>query len=283
MNMNNKFNFSILASAVLRILILTALVGLAFLKLSPVRAAGTIYDNTDAGWTYTGTWTASTGVAGAYNNTFKYTGTTGDKATFTFSGTQFILTYTQNTNRGNIEVRVDGNLVTTINANGSLLFQKTYTSPTYASGTHTVEFRNMGGPGAYIDIDAIQILSSAAPGAGTYDNTDGNWTYTGTWTASTGVAGAYNNTFKYTGTTGDKATFTFSGTQFVLIYTQNTNRGNIEVRVDGNLVTTINANGALSFQRTYTSPTYASGTHTVEFKNAGGPGIYIDIDAIHIQ
>ena len=157
MNMNNKFNFSILASAVLRILILTALVGLAFLKLSPVRAAGTIYDNTDAGWTYTGTWTASTGVAGAYNNTFKYTGTTGDKATFTFSGTQFVLIYTQNTNRGNIEVRVDGNLVTTINANGALLFQKTYTSPFYANGTHTVEFKNAGGPGIYIDIDAIQI------------------------------------------------------------------------------------------------------------------------------
>ncbi|MBE7434424.1 MAG: hypothetical protein HS100_10940 [Anaerolineales bacterium] len=282
--MKKYINISHWLAAVFRVCIVAVLVAVTFIYTIPVKAAagaGT-YDNTDGNWTYTGTWTASTGVAGAYNNTFIYSGTTGNTATFMFSGTQFIFTYTQNTNRGNIEVRVDGNLVTTINANGALQFQKTYTSPTFASGMHTVEFRNAGGPGIYIDIDAIQILDGAAPGAGTYDNTDGNWTYTGTWTASTGVAGAYNNTFIYSGTTGNTATFMFSGTQFIFTYTQNTNRGNIEVRVDGNLVTTINANGALQFQKTYTSPTFASGTHTVEFRNAGGPGIYIDIDAIQI-
>jgi hypothetical protein len=52
---------------------------------------------------------------------------------------------------------VDGKKITTIHANGDLIFQKTYTSPIYLARTHTVQFRNAGGGEGYIDIDAIQI------------------------------------------------------------------------------------------------------------------------------
>jgi hypothetical protein len=82
---------------------------------------------------------------------------TGDTASFTFSGTQFILTYTMNAVRGNMEIYVDGYKVATLNANGVQTFKKTYTSPVFAVGTHMVQVRNAGGGGGYADVDAIEI------------------------------------------------------------------------------------------------------------------------------
>ncbi len=117
-----------------------------------------IYDDTYFNWSYVGSWTAYNGI-GPYDNTTHYTSTVGDTATFTFSGTQFILTYTQNTDRGSIGVNVDGSQVATINANGTLQWQKTYASPNYPSGTHVVQLTYIGG-GNYIDVDAIRILAN---------------------------------------------------------------------------------------------------------------------------
>ena len=254
---------------------------------SPSAAASTIsvpttgpgiYDDTDPNWVYSGTWTAST-PGPAYNSSLHYTMTPGDTASFTFSGTDFTLYYTQYTNRGNIQVFMDGSLtpLTTINANGALLWQKTYTSPTFAPGTHTVVFKDGGPSGSTIDIDAIQIRA-------TYDDTDSNWVYTGAWTAST-PGPAYGSTLHYTLTPGDTASLAFTGTQFTFYYTQYSNRGNIQVFLDGSLtpLVSINASGVLIWQKTYTSPTFAPGAHTVVFKHGGPSGTTIDIDAITIR
>ena len=239
-----------------------------------------IYDDVDPGWNYTGSWASANGFGGAYNSSLHYTAIVGDAATFMFSGTQFKLTYTQDTNRGNIDVYVNGNKIATINANGTFVWQKIYTSPIFLAGTHVVQFKHAGG-GTYIDIDALQILNSPAPGAGTYDDIDGNWAYTGTWASGSGFSGAQDGTLHYTAASGDTATFVFSGTQFILSYTQDVNRGDIGVYVDGSLVTTIHAAGTFQWQEVYISPVYTSGTHTVQLKHAGG-GTYIDVDAIQI-
>jgi len=91
--------------------------------------SASIYDDTDPAWVYTGSWTAYNGSLAFANHTTHYTTAVGNIASFTFTGTQFILTYTQSTDRGNIEVFVDGSKVATIRAKGSLAFQQTYTSP----------------------------------------------------------------------------------------------------------------------------------------------------------
>ena len=240
------------------------------------------YDDTDTNWTYDGSWLAYSGSEPYANNTTHYTSSVGDKASFTFSGTQFILKYTQAPNRGNINVYVDGSQVAPINANGVLTFQKTYTSPIFPAGTHFVQFKHVaGGVGAYIDVDAIEILSTAAPGVGVYDDTHANWSYSGFWVAYSGPASYANNTTHYTAGEDNTASFTFNGTQFILTYTQALNRANIDVYVDRVRVATINANGALAWQKTYTSPVFPAGTHFVEFKHGGG-GTYIDVDVIEI-
>jgi hypothetical protein len=240
-----------------------------------------VYDDAHAAWTYSGAWTAYSG-AGPYSNTMHYTNSVGASATFMFNGTQFVLTYTAHPNRGSFEVWVDGALVTTVNAySASLTWQRTYTSPVFSLGVHTVEIKNTNTPvGSYIDVDAIQII--APIGAGVYDDTHTAWTYSGVWTAYSG-AGPYANTLHYTNNMGASATFVFNGSQFVLTYTAHPNRGSFEVWVDGVLVTTVNAYSAsLAWQRTYTSPVYSAGIHTVEVKYAGSAGMYTDTDAIWI-
>ena len=145
-----------------------------------------VYDNADGNWSYNGSWVAFSGSAPYTNNTTNYTAGVGDTASFTFSGTQFILTYTQAPNRGDIDVYVDGNRVATINATGSLAWQKTYTSPVFPAGTHVVEFKHAGGGGAYIDVDAIQVLATLAPGVGVYDDSNTNWSYSSGWASYDG-------------------------------------------------------------------------------------------------
>ncbi len=79
-------------------------------------------------------------------------------ATLVFAGTQFTLTYTGHPNRGQVHVYVDDVNVGTINQyNPSLTWQRTWASPTFANGTHTVKL--VHATGSIADIDAIQIIA----------------------------------------------------------------------------------------------------------------------------
>ena len=118
-----------------------------------------VYDDANAAWTYAGTWSTWSGT-GPLNNTMHYSNATGANASFTFQApAKFVLTYSTNTNRGNIMISVDGGTPVPVNSYGSAVWQKTYASLAYAdSGAHTVTISTPG-DGKYIDIDAIQILA----------------------------------------------------------------------------------------------------------------------------
>ena len=62
-------------------------------------------------------------------------------ASFVFQApAKFVLSYTTYSNRGSIEVWVDGSLLTTLNANSaSLTWQKTYTSPSYSDSDSHID------------------------------------------------------------------------------------------------------------------------------------------------
>ncbi len=247
---------------------------------SPTPQGVGIYDDTDPNWTYTGSWSQAT-TTGPYNGTDKYTNNGIATASFTFSGIGFTLKYVKASNRGNIEVWVDGTKVDTINAySTALTWQAPYTKSGLTNDVHTVVFKHGGPSGSFIDIDAIQIFA-AAP-AGIYDDTDPAWTYTGSWTPAT-TTGPYNGTDKYTNNMASTASFTFIGTGFIFKYVTASNRGNIQVWVDGVQVDTINAySSALTWQVTYTKSGLANSVHTVVFKHGGPGGYFIDIDSIQV-
>ena len=125
---------------------------------SPTPMGVGTYDDTHAAWTYTGVWT-SVSTSGPYNGTDKYSNDPTATASFTFTGGSFNFTYLKYSNRGNIEVWIDGVKVDTINANGpTLTWQSLYTKSGLSAGTHTVVFKHGGPSGTFIDVDAIQIL-----------------------------------------------------------------------------------------------------------------------------
>jgi hypothetical protein len=240
--------------------------------------AGT-YDDRNANWIYTGPWTAYTG-SGPASNTSRYVSTNGSQAQISIDGSKFIFTYVKAANRGLIDVYVDGNKVGTINARSTTTtWQATWTSPLLTPGIHLVSFIHVGANGTYIDVDKIQVLD--AVGAGTHDDTNVNWVYTGTWTSYPGT-GPAGDTDHYTNVVGNEAQLIFTGTGFTLTYVKASNRGSIDVYVDGDKVGTLNARSTTTvWQQVWISPTFTSGTHVVRFVHAGG-GTYIDIDAITI-
>jgi hypothetical protein len=137
------------------------------------------------------------------------------------------------------------------------------------------------GPTPTATVTSTSTPTQTPVGAGTYDDSHSAWIYSGVWTIYTG-SGPAGNTMHYTSTPGDHAELLFNGTKFTLTFAKFSNRGLIDVYVDGAFVETINANTpTLAWQQIYTSPSYPAGNHTVRFVHAGS-GTYIDIDAIQI-
>jgi hypothetical protein len=124
---------------------------------STVLGAG-IYDDSNSGFTYSGSWLNYSG-AGPYNNTLHYTQTVGATASFSFNGTGFKIFYTTASDRGTFEVWVDGVLVATVNANTSTVsWQHKYVSPAFAADTHTVQIRHVGPTGTTVDLGAATVF-----------------------------------------------------------------------------------------------------------------------------
>jgi hypothetical protein len=115
------------------------------------------YDDTNDVWTYSGAWVALPSVIGAYNDTLHYSGTTNDYAEIAIDGSQVILSYTGLSNRGDIDVYVDGAKVDTFSQYASTLqWQETWTSADLGAGSHTLKF--VLASAGYFDLDAIEVL-----------------------------------------------------------------------------------------------------------------------------
>jgi hypothetical protein len=115
--------------------------------------------------------------------------------------------------------------------------------------------------------------------AGTYDDTDAAWTYSGNWATYNGT-GPYADTLHYSTTVGDSAEVHFTGEQFSLTYTALADRGVVDLYVDDVKVVTLNEGGPGSWQQRWFSDPLASGNHTLRIVHASG-GV-VDIDAITI-
>jgi hypothetical protein len=251
-----------------------------YVDIDAIQIIGELIDDIDGAWTYSGNWTAYTGT-GPLNGTMHYSATIGDFATLDFQGSQFILTYTGYTNRGGLDVLVDDVIVGTLNEyNSTLAWQSTWISSHFTNVAHTLKLVHASG--AYVDIDAIEILQVTPLGSGTYDDIDSAWAYVGNWTAYTGT-GPLNNTMHYSATIGDYATLVFQGTNFILTHTGFTNRGQVEVYIDNVLKGTINENNpTLVWQKTASGPSpVTNDTHILKLVHSSGD--YIDIDAIQIE
>jgi hypothetical protein len=127
---------------------------------------------------------------------------------------------------------------------------------------------------------AVPMLSATASpqkvGAGTYDDDNAAWTYTGTWTIYDEAA-AYGGHVHRSLVSGSYGQIDITGRQIKLIFASGSNTGNFYVYVDdvdiGHIVT---YNPTTIWQNTWSSPELSSGSHTVKVVFQEGTVIYLD-------
>lgn len=265
------------------------------------------YDDRNAKIIYSGTWIAQS-VSGDYLNTEKYSTVIGSSAQLTFSGEFVSVVYrSYPTVFGNMEVRIDGNLVATINQNAAVsVKQNRWTSSSLGPGNHTLVLTHV--TGKYATLDAIIVSSppTATPtatrtftptntktptstptslppvGYGTYDERNAKIVYSTSWVAQT-VTGNYLNTEKYSTSIGSTARFTFTGEYLTVIYrSYPTVFGILEVNIDGVVVGTIDQNTpTVKLQNKWTSANLGSGTHTLTLTHRTGK--YVTLDGLIVK
>lgn len=70
--------------------------------------AGTINDDSYPGWTYSGSWSAVTGVSGAINGTLHWSNVDGSEATYQCYGSGFTVYFSKAYNRGKAYMWFEG-------------------------------------------------------------------------------------------------------------------------------------------------------------------------------
>ena len=238
------------------------------------------YDDADPALTYNGSWTALGGLSGGYYaDTLSFSTSIGNDVEVAFEGARVVLSYTAYTNRGVMDIYIDGNKVNSLNQyNSTRVYQKTWISNALADGSHTL--RLVHASGGVVDLDAIEILGATVLGTGKYDATE--LEYTGTWTALDGLSSDYYaNTLHFSTAVSSYAEIVFEGTQVELSYTGYTNRGVMDIYIDGNKVDSLNQyDGSRVYQKTWTSVTHPNAQHTLKLVHASGS--FVDLDAIEI-
>ena len=128
------------------------------------------------------------------------------------------------------------------------------------------------------------VYAEIPSGGTTYDDTDAGFSYSAGWTSST-KAGAYDGSYRYTGTPGASVSFDFYGDDFSILYTGHTSRGEMDVYVDDVLVGTFSQYAAaLTYQVQWDYPgTLSLDDHTLRLEHAGPGGTYISLDAVIVS
>jgi hypothetical protein len=157
-----------------------------------------------------------------------------------------------------------------------------------SGGTISIPVNRLSGTDAYSVILTPQRQDP--PGADQPTLIDGpQFAFAGTWGQANGIADMFNGTANWSTTPGSTATLTFTGTRVALHAVKDFDQGIAAVRVDNAAETSVddyaatrNASGVV-----WTSPTLASGTHTLTVRvtgnrNAASAGTVVAIDYAEI-
>lgn len=138
--------------------------------------------------------------------------------------------------------------------------------------------------GRGIGVKPVQSATSTPlppVGVGTYDDDDTNIVYTGTWIDYSNV-NAYNGGVHYSETINNTASLTFLGNRAMLIFSRYTDRGIMDIEIDGVIVDSLNQYGStLEWQQVWNSSVLLSGMHTLRLIHANGP--IVDVGAVIVN
>jgi hypothetical protein len=112
-------------------------------------------------------------------------------------------------------------------------------------------------------------------GAGTYDNTDSRFVYSGNWDPQSGVNGAFQSTLQVSGTVGNSVTFLYTGNVVTIVFQRGPSLGTLRAQLDNTSYLQSQANA--STERYEWNLTAANvGTHTVTITHDSGGSVNLD-------
>ena len=264
-----------------------------------VTVDGNVTGTTNGTFSYTSGWGSTTGIPDMYAGTARWASGSGQVATFPFVGTGIEVYTVRDTDQGIMTVSIDGGTATQIDnyastRTGSAL---RWTSPTLASGTHTLRVtvtgqKNGASSGFTTALDKV-VYSTAVMTITTIDGTvtsgTNRFSYAAGWGSTSGVSDMYQGTANWSSGAGQTATLTIVGTRVALHAVRDTDQGIVSISVDGGTAvqvddysSTRNASGIV-----WTSAVLSAGTHTVTIsstntKNGASSGYTVAIDSADI-
>lgn len=240
--------------------------------------------------------------------TEKYSSTVNGYIEYVFTGTSVKLYGSRNTNRGKVDIYIDGvkdSTVDTYSPKGMLYEQEIFCKLGLTSGTHTIKavvtgLKNSNATDAAVHVDCI-LYSNSAPVAtpsnlAQLDNSkwtkiasvDPMVTKSGAW-SQTAVQPAWNKYLSsynmYSSTKNDYLEYAFTGTGVIVIGTKNSSFGKADIYLDGVLKKTVDTYYPYnaSVQLFYRVDNLDNSSHTIRIKVKGtkndlssGYNVYVD-------
>ncbi len=220
-----------------------------------------IVDNTDAGFSTTGTWTTSSGLPGYHGTNYLHDGSTAADASKTATWISPISTtgtydvfmrwtsYADRPDAAPVEVNYFGgiaNLTVNQQTGGGTWVKIGTWSFTGGSGDYV---KISGADAGYTIADAVRWVPVTPVSEYIVDNTDAGFSTIGSWTTSTGVSGYYGSNYRHDGSSGTDASksatwtspITTTGTYDVFMrwtsWTDRPDAAPIEVNYNGGIAT----------------------------------------------
>ncbi|PIM66888.1 hypothetical protein CTU88_38235 [Streptomyces sp. JV178] len=231
-------------------------------------------DDDDTAISYTGSWTANGNRGyGDYEDAVHATGTNGDTASLTFTGTAVSVIGEKNSDQGQVEIFLDGTSKGLIDTSATTRSAQAviYSTSGLSAGSHTIKVVKRSG--TWATLDGFNVT-------GVHNDTNSSITYTGaSWRSSANRGlGDYKDDVHATTANGDSATVTFTGTGISLVTETNSDEGTIAVSLDGASKGTVNAFSASrqAQQTVYSVSGLPLGRHTLTLTKTGGSWLVID-------
>ena len=203
----------------------------------------TRYEQTDTRFAFAGGWTASSSASASRRQLPLCRISAGSSATATFNGTFLAWIGKKSPVYGKAKVTLDGGAPQTVDlySADTKWQQKIWDTGVLPAGTHTVKIewtgtKSANATGANINVDAFDIAGTVtqAPAAAPirFEQNDGHFAYTGTWTTSS-TSSASGGNFRFANSAGSSVTVTFIGSYLSWIAKKSPVYGKAKVTLDG--------------------------------------------------